>query len=95
MKTCLVSHKEGEEKKFKVTLKKYELTFTADEKWQSEKWVNSIQFVYENIGEYIGHENVGPHAPAREERYLMSQVYEKKTGKTCYKDYEVLCEQYE
>lgn len=42
MKTCLVSHKEGEEKKFKVTLKKYELTFTADEKWQSEKWVNSI-----------------------------------------------------
>lgn len=93
MRSCLVDTKD--ENKFKVNLKKNCLTFTCEDKWICEKWVNSIKYVFDNLGEYIGHENIGVNAMEKEERYRQLGVYQKVTGKTCYKDYEVICEQYE
>lgn len=51
--------------------------------------------MYKNLGDYLGPENVGADAPAKEDKYLQAAVYQKVTGKTCYKDYEVICDNYE
>jgi hypothetical protein len=48
------------------------------------KWVNSLRMVKQNDEDYLD-----------ENRYEKQKIFNKITGKSMYKDYEVLLEQYE
>ena len=61
-----------------------------------QKWVNSIKHVQENYDEYEQDtEDKYNNQKGNNTRYANLKVFEKITGKSCFKDYEVLIEAYE
>lgn len=80
-----------DDRQFKMTLKKYALTITCHNKWICQKWVNSINYVFANLIEYVAPELIDVHFH-KDDRYLTQVVYQKVTGKIAFKDYELICE---
>lgn len=58
--------------------------------------MNSIKFVKDNPDEYAPAELLPQNANNnKDEKYVNLSVYAKITGKSCFKDYDVLCEEFE
>jgi hypothetical protein len=68
----------------------------CSDKWQAQKWINSIKFVKDHPEDYTPAEQLPQNANNnKDEKYVNLQVYNKITGKSCFKDYDVLCEEFE
>ena len=69
----------------------------CQDKWEVEKWINSLKLVKENPEEYQDdtQKDLFADDQSKQEKYVGSNVYTKITGKSCFKDYDLLCEEYE
>ncbi len=56
MITCSVDR--INENQFSILFKNFYLTIDCKDKWECQKWVNSIKLVKENIEEYVNTEDV-------------------------------------
>jgi hypothetical protein len=71
-------------KEFYIFYKSKCYRFESQHEYEAQKWVNSLKLVKESGFEYLD-----------ENRYEKQKIYSKITGKTIFKDYELLLEQYE
>ena len=85
------------EKQFQIMYKKFFITMECQDKWEVEKWINSLKLVKENPEEYQDdtQKDLFADDQAKQEKYVGMNVYQKVTGKSCFKDYDLLCEEYE
>lgn len=86
---------------FQMIYQKFYCIFTVNDTETAEKWVNSIKMVQEELKmegtEYNSsdEEKSGNPQQAQSARYEKMQIYQKVTGKSAFKDYEVLMEAFE
>jgi len=65
--------------------KKFLLAFEAIESWIAEKWVNSLLHVKEQLD----------NEALEDERFANKKIWERVTGKSIFKDLDILMENYE
>ena len=80
---------ENNETTVRMIYKKFYVILTAENQVSAQKWYNSLQYVKENSDQYV-------YNPGKiVNRYEKLKVYERITGKSVFKDYDVLLERYE
>ena len=94
--TAISVMKGNESKKFQMIYENQYFIMECPESLICLKWVNSIKHVQENYDEYEqDNDDKYLNKKANATRYENLKVFEKITGKSCFKDYEVLIEAYE
>lgn len=85
------------DKQFQMMYRSFFITLDCEDKWRVEKWINSLKLVKENPDEYadIHKDHLFSGDTKKEDKYVGTGVYSKVTVKSCFKDYDVLCEEYE
>lgn len=84
------------EKEFQIMYRKFYITMNCHDKWQVEKWINSLKLVKDNPEEYCDEDkDLFADDNSKQDKYVNLNVYCKITGKSCFKDYDVLCEEFE
>lgn len=80
-----------------MTYRSWFIKLECADKWQVEKWINSLKLIINNPADYEEDKGDGlfqDHSK-KEDKYLGLNVYQKITVKSCFKDYAVLCEEFE
>ena len=96
-KISVIDKNPANENELNMLCKNMFYTMEFKDKWLTEKWINSLKFVKENIEEYeeIEVDPFSGQSAKQAEKYVNLNVYTKVTVKSCFKDYDVLCEEFE
>jgi len=93
--TAISIEKELESKKFRMIYENFFFSMECESHAKCRKWVTSIKYVQENYEEYEENDDDNPMTQKKANRYSKLKVFQKVTGKSCFKDYDVLMESYE
>ena len=85
-----------EGKTFNCLYHKFYLLFVADTAWECQKWINSLKVVAESEEYNKNEDDLALITDDRAiHRYSKLDIYHKVTGKSVFKNYDVLMESYE